>query len=250
MVDKEKGDAERSSFSGEGDPSEMSRYLEILEREPSSLVFAALAEAYRKRNLLTRAIEVCRRGLRTHPNFLSGRVALARAYADAGKSDLAQRELEKVVASAPDNLAAQRLLAEIHRRDGRLDQLEKTLHRILSLDTGDAKARQGLAWVDAQRRQRTDVPLPPARKGIVTRTLAEIYASQGCSERAIEIYRELSRLQPENASFHERLADLQDAAPPRGGRFRGREEAGETRTAHQRESPGPALDNSEEETDA
>jgi tetratricopeptide (TPR) repeat protein len=245
MVDKEKEEGGREPPPGEkdGEPDEISRYRQILAREPTSLIFAALAEAYRKRSLLRQAIEVCRRGLRAHPNFLSGRVALARAYAEAGQTELARKELEKVVSSAPDNLAAQRLLAEIYRENHNLDQLERTLHRILALDASDEKAREGLVWIE-QQRGRPGAAEPEAAPGrrIVTRTLAEIYASQGYHDKAFEIYRELSSRQPENALYHARLADLKELLLQRGGKSRSREEHREAQTVKDAEEGTAGID--------
>ena len=246
MVDKEKEEGGREPSPGEqdGEPDEISRYRQIMAREPTSLIFAALAEAYRKRSLLRQAIEVCRRGLRAHPNFLSGRVALARAYAEAGQADLARKELEKVVSSAPDNLAAQRLLAEIYRENHDLDQLEKTLHRILALDASDEKARQGLTWIEQQRRGELPAvePDPAPVKRIVTRTLAEIYASQGHHEKAFEIYQQLSSRHPENVSFHARLADLKELLVRRGVSSRNREEQREALSGRDVEEGSSGVD--------
>ena len=59
MVDKEKGDEETGTplVGRDAESDEMDRYRQILAREPSSLVFAALAEAYRKRKRLNQAKE-------------------------------------------------------------------------------------------------------------------------------------------------------------------------------------------------
>ena len=120
MVDKIKNKGKKNPVVVPGDDQETSQeiiqYQQILEREPSSLVFAALAEAFRKKKQLKQAIDICKKGLRVHPNFLSGRVALARACADAGNIDDAQKELEKVVMATPDNLVAQRLLVNIYKQ--------------------------------------------------------------------------------------------------------------------------------------
>ena len=60
----------------------MSR-IEDLERrlgkDPNSKIFAQLAEEYRKAGRLEEAIQTCRDGLETHPNYFSARVALGRA---------------------------------------------------------------------------------------------------------------------------------------------------------------------------
>jgi tetratricopeptide (TPR) repeat protein len=87
-------------------------YLKRFQADPRSRVFAPLAEAYRKAGLLDEAIEICRDGIRHHPNFIGGKVALARALFDKGDYESTVKELEPVVLDAPDNLVAQKLLAE------------------------------------------------------------------------------------------------------------------------------------------
>ena len=96
----------------------MKRYQE----DPTSRVFAPLAEAYRKAGLLDEAIDICRDGLRVHPHFMGGRVALARAFFDKRYYDDVVKELEPVVLDAPDNLVAQRLLADSYLILGRIAQ--------------------------------------------------------------------------------------------------------------------------------
>lgn len=226
MVDKRRESDRKDPPSGARDDSleALERYGQIMARDPASLVFAALAEAHRKQGQWEKAITVCRKGLRQHPDFVSGRVALARAYADAGRVDQARQELERVVHAAPDNIVAQKLLAELYLRDGELDQLEKTAHRILALDASDTQARDGLAWIRDQRGN-GDVPeLEPtedeALPEILTRTLAEIYASQGHVQKAYDIYQKLSLREPANALFHERLAELKGKLIVRNGRQR------------------------------
>lgn len=97
-------------------------YLKRYQEDPTSRVFAPLAEAYRKAGLLDEAIDICRDGLRVHPNFIGGRVALARAFFDKRFYDDVVKELEPVVLDAPDNLVAQRLLADSYLILGRIAQ--------------------------------------------------------------------------------------------------------------------------------
>ena len=60
-------------------------YLRRYQEDPRSRVFAPLAEAYRKAGLLDEAIEIARDGVRVHPHFVGGKVALARALFDKGQ---------------------------------------------------------------------------------------------------------------------------------------------------------------------
>lgn len=87
-------------------------YLKKYQEDPNSRVFAPLAEAYRKAGLVDEAIEISREGLQVHPNFIGGKVALARALFDRKEYAEVVEQMKTVVQDAPDNLAAQRLLAD------------------------------------------------------------------------------------------------------------------------------------------
>lgn len=93
-------------------PPHFREQLRRLQQDPGSRVFAPLAESYRRLGRLEEAIEICQRGLEHHPDFHGGRVALAKCYLDKQRFEDAQRELERVVHLAPENLLAQKLLGE------------------------------------------------------------------------------------------------------------------------------------------
>jgi tetratricopeptide (TPR) repeat protein len=93
-----------------------------VQRDPASISFAALAEEYRRLGLFQQAIDVCRAGLQRHPAYLSARVTLGRALLESGEYDEAAAVLEQVLQTAPENLAAIRALAEIHRRRGEMPE--------------------------------------------------------------------------------------------------------------------------------
>lgn len=97
-------------------PPEINKYLTILSRDPKSIVFAPLAEAYRKAGMLDEAIATAKDGLQSHPNYLGGLVALGRAYFEKGMLEEAREDLEKVVKIAPDNIIASGILDEIRNR--------------------------------------------------------------------------------------------------------------------------------------
>ena len=89
-----------------------------VQKDPTSIAFAQLAEEYRRVGDYQEAVNVCRSGLTRHPSYLSARVTLARALMELEQFNDAQAELETVLDLAPDNLAAIRVLAEIHQRRG------------------------------------------------------------------------------------------------------------------------------------
>ena len=89
-----------------------------LQKDPGSIAFAQLAEEYRRAGRFQDAIDACRAGLARHPGYLSARVTLGRSLLEVGDIESAQRELEDVLRTAPDNLSAMRGLAEVHRKKG------------------------------------------------------------------------------------------------------------------------------------
>jgi tetratricopeptide (TPR) repeat protein len=103
--------------------TETSRIDELrrrLQKEPASIAFAQLAEEYRRAGRFGEAVDTCRAGLKHHPEYLSARVTLGRSLIETGDLDGALAELEGVLRQAPQNLAAIRGLAEIHRQRGDL----------------------------------------------------------------------------------------------------------------------------------
>ncbi len=87
-----------------------------LELNPASPAFAALAEEYRKVGQFDEAITTARTGLERFPTYLSARVTLGRSLIEVNELEEARTYLEEVVSQAPENLAAIRALADIHRR--------------------------------------------------------------------------------------------------------------------------------------
>ena len=87
-----------------------------LRKDPASIAFAQLAEELRQAKQYEEAVAVCRTGLALYPAYLSARVTLGRCLIALDQLDEAQRELDRVHDSAPENLAAVRALAEIRDR--------------------------------------------------------------------------------------------------------------------------------------
>ncbi len=88
------------------------KYLQQFQEDPTSKVFAPLSEAYRKIGLLDEAIEICKEGLASNPDFIGGKVALARACYDKKNYVEVYETLKPHIEKIPDNLLAQRLYAD------------------------------------------------------------------------------------------------------------------------------------------
>ena len=89
-----------------------------VQKDPASIAFAQLAEELRRAHRLPEAVEVCRAGLALHPSYLSARVTLGRTLVELNELEHAEEELNIVLRSAPENLAAMRGLGEIYLRRG------------------------------------------------------------------------------------------------------------------------------------
>ena len=102
---------------------ENSRLIELRRRvqaDPASIAFAQLAEECRRAGATDEAVSICRAGLAFHPDYLSARVTLGRALVELGRLDEAQTELSLVLSLAPDNLPANRAIAEMYQTRGQL----------------------------------------------------------------------------------------------------------------------------------
>lgn len=125
-------------------------YLKKFQEDPTSRVFAPLAEAYRKAGMIDEAIEIAQEGLRVHPDFIGGKVALARALFD--KQDFAQviEVLKHVVRDVPDNLIAQRLFADSQLRLGNLAEALSAYKMLLYFNPMDEEMGQAVRDLEAK----------------------------------------------------------------------------------------------------
>jgi tetratricopeptide (TPR) repeat protein len=125
-------------------------YLKRYQEDPTSRVFAPLAEAYRKAGLVDQAIEIAREGLRVHPSFVGGRVALSRALFDKQLYSDVIDELTPIIQDVPDNLVAQRLLAESHLMLGRVAEALGSYKMLLYFNPGDPETAKIVQELEAQ----------------------------------------------------------------------------------------------------
>jgi tetratricopeptide (TPR) repeat protein len=116
-----------------------------VQQDPSSIAFAQLAEEYRRAAMFQEAVDVCRAGLHVHPTYLSARVTLGRALVELQLFEDAQQELEHVLLSAPENLAAIRGLADAHHRRGALPEALVQYRAALAIAKHDPDLEQTVA---------------------------------------------------------------------------------------------------------
>jgi tetratricopeptide (TPR) repeat protein len=139
-----------------------------VQKDPASIAFAQLAEEYRRSGDHEEAVRVCRTGLAKHPSYLSARVTLGRALIELTQYDDARTELDYVLRSAPENLAAIRGLAEIHQRRGELVEALKQYETALGIAQHDPELEDAVEELTRQlggvpaERPRVKASLPVA----------------------------------------------------------------------------------------
>lgn len=141
-----------------------------VQKDPASIAFAQLAEECRRAGRFDEAVDVCRAGLDLHPGYLSARVTLGRALVELNALDDAQTELELVLRSAPENLAAIRGLAEIHHRRGSLVEALRQYRAALALAKNDPDLQRTVADLETM----VEPPPPPPVEDGLTFAEAEI----------------------------------------------------------------------------
>jgi len=130
-------------------PELVERYQILLEKEPTSKVFAPLAEAYRKMGLLPEAKQICEAGVKAHPYFAGGRVALAKVFIELKKWEEARAQLLKATELSPDNLLAHQLLAETQLKLKNPKDALKAFKMVLFLNPQHEKALKAVQTLES-----------------------------------------------------------------------------------------------------
>jgi tetratricopeptide (TPR) repeat protein len=114
----------------------------ILQSDPNSQIFAALAEAYRKQGDLEKAFHVCQNGLRVHPSYGSAHVVMAKINMDRGLYDWAETEINKAIEIEGTNRAVELLLAEVHIYRGEFNAAVKLLRKLHQADPSNDQIKK------------------------------------------------------------------------------------------------------------
>ena len=142
----------------------------ILDVDPNSQIFAALAEAYRKKGELEKAFRVCQNGLRIHPTYGSAHVVMAKINLDRGLYDWAEIEANKAAEIDGQTRTIELLLAEIFIYKGEFTQAITLLKKLNEADPGNNQIKKLLEI--AQR-------IPEEQKQIVKAPEPQVPADSG-----------------------------------------------------------------------
>src|ERR1035438_2945116 len=200
--------------------SEITELKKKLEENSESLVFAPLADAYRKQGNLEEAYNICKKGLEKHPNYTSARVVLGRIYQAQGKKEQAATEFRKVLETDPENLMAHSLLGAIFVESGDHQSAIEEYQKILTLNPDDDETQEALkqaiekaAGEQKAPKQNPKETIAPEKKAVTkettaTLTIADLYLKQGHFDKAIEVFQELLANDPQNLMLRQKLGEV------------------------------------------
>ena len=124
------------------DVKNIEKLEEIYRKNPVSRIFAPLAESYRLGGNIKKALELCLKGIKNHPDLSSAYVVLAKIYLDKGEQMLARANLKKAVDLLPENIVAHRLLAKTHYNLKNFKEALGSYNMVLYLDCSDEEAME------------------------------------------------------------------------------------------------------------
>jgi tetratricopeptide (TPR) repeat protein len=184
------------------------RQEERLARDPASLAFAQLADLYRKAGRTRDAVALCRNGLTRYPHYTTARLILAKALVADGQLAPAQVELEAILDVSPKDVQSHRLVAEVQRRLGHIDEAVRHLEAAIALDPSDRESQGLLALL------RGSEPAAGGSTGLArvlsddtfaTVTFGALCLEQGCVEEAAQIFTRILRKNPDHREAREKL---------------------------------------------
>lgn len=102
----------------------------ILNVNPNSQIFAALADSFRKLGQLDKAFRICQNGLKIHPNYGSAHIVMAKINLDRGLYDWAEVEAKKAANIDGKTRMNELLLSEIYIYKGEFNNAIKLLKKL------------------------------------------------------------------------------------------------------------------------
>ncbi|WP_413575016.1 tetratricopeptide repeat protein [Bdellovibrio sp. HCB290] len=129
--------------------SAIEKYQAILAKDPTSQVFAPLAEAYREMGMMKEALQVVTSGVQRHPQFVGGLVTYAKILRDAGQIGRAIEALKKATGLASENILAHQLLAELQLANKNPKEALKAFKMVLFLNPNSQSAQKAVQKLES-----------------------------------------------------------------------------------------------------
>jgi len=202
---------------------------------PESRLFLPLADALARAGELERALELCRKGLESYPDFSAARVLMARCLAELDRREESERLLGEILSDDEANVIALKQMGNLIQERGDTGQAFSLYRKAYALGGDDAELSQALMDFDQQAEIKSETEVSPKASEeslleeeveaqrleeeltfdyeqpgeiFITHTLADIYRLQGYFERARKIYDKLLDQDPDNETLKRKLDEI------------------------------------------
>ena len=125
------------------------KYQTILRHNPSSQVFAPLADAYLERGLTLQAEDLAKTGTERHPLFPAGFLILGKIYFATKKFDEAENALQKCIELSPQNILAHQYLGDVYLAQKKPIEALRAFKMTLFLNPYSAKAKKAVEKLES-----------------------------------------------------------------------------------------------------
>lgn len=115
----------------------LSKYQDQLKKNPTSRVFAPLAEILRKMGLYDEALTILKNGIKFNPTYPLGYIVLAHAYYDLGNLDKAYDIAKPFTKTNLDNVYFQKLFGKICEANAYFEEALETYKYLLFINPKD-----------------------------------------------------------------------------------------------------------------
>jgi tetratricopeptide (TPR) repeat protein len=209
-------------------------YNEILRHGASSETLRVLLSELKKEGNPGKVIQECIRAIRIYPEDLFLRRLLAESYLEAGFISEAERELERLTCQVDEMVSPYKLLANIYRKQRRGEEAIRKLRIYLAHRPEDHEALEVFETLHAEPEVTKEAPAAEIMEDtaaveihepvveeeaewpeevpeteIATSSLAEVYASQGDIEKALNIYHKVMARNSEDERSRQRIRELE-----------------------------------------
>ena len=197
------------------DEERINRYEEILVKEPGAIIFAVLGSLYARKYEFDKAIEILSKGAGNFPNYFSARILLSKCYLAKSDVEAAVDEINGILGLDPYNVAALNLLGDVLRDSRRYDEAGEHYRKILEIEPGDTDVQYKLHLLEQLAESSPEStgeagavegelePAETPEEGLVTVTLAEVYAEQGLLDKAASIINRVLKDNPDDLAARE-----------------------------------------------
>ncbi len=197
-------------------------FKDILKNGPSPRTYRRLLEQMKDDGHTREVTRACVSGLEQDPDDMPLRRLLAHCYKDMGFLSLYENEICLVTEKIDKLISIFKEQAKIFATQGRVEEASSALKKYMAHCPGDHEALEMLDGLEKPGRDAQVDTVPASHEAIpqetepgkifpemATRTLAEIYVTQGQQQAAIETYRELLARDPGDQKARERLQELE-----------------------------------------